>query len=200
MYHCISLCTLCLQVDGLHPETEDTIGGLVDYTRGEMKHVKAVNEYLRSSLLPWITDSPFAEQVRPSHYNKRHSGRDSVSNYQPHHCLLNRLFRRRSKETSKLRVSGLCAGNSPVTGEFPAQMASNAENVSIWWRHHEKISDRGHYSKWPTRFRRPFWIMAFDQRPTLQSTLFLMMVYDHSHKVVRHVHTQWWPSSGVRVT
>ena len=23
------------------------------------------------------------------------------------------------------------------TGEFPAQMASNAENVSIWWRHHE---------------------------------------------------------------
>ena len=24
----------------------------------------------------------------------------------------------------------------PVTGEFPAQMASNAENVSIWWRHH----------------------------------------------------------------
>ena len=26
--------------------------------------------------------------------------------------------------------------NSPETGEFPAQMASNAENVSIWWRHH----------------------------------------------------------------
>ena len=23
------------------------------------------------------------------------------------------------------------------TGEFPAQRASNAENVSIWWRHHE---------------------------------------------------------------
>ena len=46
------------------------------------------------------------------------------------------LFRRRSKKTSKLRVTGLCAGNSPVAGEFPAQMASNAENVSIWWRHH----------------------------------------------------------------
>ena len=30
----------------------------------------------------------------------------------------------------------LCAGNSPVTGEFPTQRASNAENVSIWWRHH----------------------------------------------------------------
>ena len=25
-----------------------------------------------------------------------------------------------------------------VWGEFPAQMASNAENVSIWWRHHDK--------------------------------------------------------------
>ena len=66
----------------------------------------------------------------------RHNGCDSVSNHQPHHCLLNRLFRRRSKKTSKLHVTGLCAGNSPGTGEFPAQMASNAENVSIWWRHH----------------------------------------------------------------
>ena len=36
----------------------------------------------------------------------------------------------------KLRVTGLYAGNSPGIGEFPAQMASNAENVSIWWRHH----------------------------------------------------------------
>ena len=66
----------------------------------------------------------------------RHKGRDNVSNHQPHDCLLNRLFRRRSKKTSKLRVTGLCVGNSPVTGEFPAQMASNAENVSIWWCHH----------------------------------------------------------------
>ena len=50
--------------------------------------------------------------------------------------LVNRLFRRRSKKISNLCVTGLCAGNSPVTGEFPAQMASNVENVSIWWRHH----------------------------------------------------------------
>ena len=65
----------------------------------------------------------------------RHNGRHGVSNHQPHDCLLSRSIRRRSKRTSKLRVTGLCAGNSPVTGEFPAQMASNAENVSIWWRH-----------------------------------------------------------------
>ena len=65
----------------------------------------------------------------------RHNGRGSVSNHQPHDCLPNRLFKRRSKKTSKLRVTGLCAGNSPVTGEFPVQMASDAENVSIWWHH-----------------------------------------------------------------
>ena len=63
----------------------------------------------------------------------RHNGRDGVSNHQPHGCLLNRL----STCRSKLRVTGLCAGNSPVTGEFPAEKASNAENVSIWWRNYE---------------------------------------------------------------
>ena len=67
----------------------------------------------------------------------RHNDHYGVSNHQPHHWLLNCLFGHRSKKTSKLRVTGLCAGNSPGTGEFPAQMASSAENVSIWWRHHE---------------------------------------------------------------
>ena len=43
------------------------------------------------------------------------------------------------RKQTKLRVTGLCAGNSPGTGEFPAQMASNAENVSIWWCHYEKV-------------------------------------------------------------
>ena len=71
----------------------------------------------------------------------RHNRHDSVSNHQPHDCFLNRLFRRRSKKTPKLRVSGLCAGNSPGTGEFLAQMASNAENVSDCWRHYEVCKD-----------------------------------------------------------
>ena len=70
----------------------------------------------------------------------RHNGQEGASNHQRHHCLLTRLFGSRSKETSKLCFTGLCAGNSPVTGEFPAQMASNAENVSIWWRHHVGIT------------------------------------------------------------
>ena len=69
----------------------------------------------------------------------RQNGHAGVSNHQPHHCLLNHLFGCRSKKTSKLRVTSLCAGNSPGpgTGEFPTQIASNAENVSIWWRHHD---------------------------------------------------------------
>ena len=66
----------------------------------------------------------------------RHNGRDGVSNHHPHDCLLKRLFRRRSKETLKLPVTWLCVGNSLVTGEVPTQMASSAENFSIWWRHH----------------------------------------------------------------
>ena len=74
-------------------------------------------------------------QVSIFAFQWRHNEHGGVSNHQPHHCF-NRLFRHRSKKTSKLRVTGLCARNSPVTGEFPAQMASNAENGSIWWRHH----------------------------------------------------------------
>ena len=67
----------------------------------------------------------------------RHNERDGVSNHRGLDCLVRRLFRRRSKKSSKLRVTGLCVGNSPVTGEFPTQEASNAENVSMWWRHHD---------------------------------------------------------------
>ena len=74
----------------------------------------------------WFTHHHLTKTLR-----WRQNGRDSVSNHQPHDCLLNRVFRRRSKKTSKLRVTGLCAGNSPGTGEFPAQMASYAENVSF---------------------------------------------------------------------
>ena len=71
-----------------------------------------------------------------SHYGEVIMGA-ITSNHQPHDCLLNRLFRCKSKKISKLRVTGLCAGNSPGTGEFPTQMDSNAENVSIWSSHHD---------------------------------------------------------------
>ena len=55
--------------------------------------------------------------------------------------LLNPLFRRRSEKTSKLR-----AREWPLWGEstsdrcFPSHKASEAKNVSIWWRHHVIIT------------------------------------------------------------
>ena len=49
------------------------------------------------------------------------------------------------------RVTGLCEGNPPVAGGFPSQRASNAENVSIWWRHHDSCS----YSVWNSSQKAP---------------------------------------------
>ena len=46
-------------------------------------------------------------------------------------------YRRKHQSTASLAfVRGIHRG----TGEFPAQMASNAENVSIWWRHHDNVA------------------------------------------------------------
>ena len=67
----------------------------------------------------------------------RRNQRDGVSSHQPHDCLLNRLFKPKIKENIKAPRHRPFRGNSPVSGEFPAQRASNAENVSIWWRYHE---------------------------------------------------------------
>ena len=66
----------------------------------------------------------------------RHNECGGVSNHRCLDCLPNRLFRRISKKTSKLRVTGLCERYYQTNGEFPAQRASNAENVSIWLHHH----------------------------------------------------------------
>ena len=66
----------------------------------------------------------------------RHNERNGVSNHRHLDCLFSLLFRRPSKKTPKPRVTGLYEGNPPVTGGFPSQRASDAENVSIWWRHH----------------------------------------------------------------
>ena len=90
---------------------------------------KSIIDYLRFILL--IIRNPVLISLL-----WRHNGLHCVSNHQPHECLLNRSFGHRSKKTSKLRVTGLCVGNSPETSEFPAQRDSNAENVFIWWRLH----------------------------------------------------------------
>ena len=88
---------------------------------GKHKLLKTLYSYLGTEILRW-----------------RHNGRDGVSNHQPHDCLFNRLFRYKSKKASKLRITTLCVGNSSVTVEFLAQMASNVENVSVWWCHRDQ--------------------------------------------------------------
>ena len=68
------------------------------------------------NVFPWTTRTSISPTIGKLCINAlrwRHTGRDSVSHHQPHGCLLNRLFRHTSKKSSKLRVTGLCAGNSP---------------------------------------------------------------------------------------
>ena len=93
--------------------------------------VSTLNTTVRGQIdVSEIQGSRFAAGLRlMKSLHWRHNEPDDISNHQPHGCLLHRLFRRKSKKTSKVRVTGLCEGNSPVTGEFPAQRASNAENV-----------------------------------------------------------------------
>ena len=83
-----------------------------------------MKKYFGSALTrPWSLQPEGAEIVSAGSTSLqwRHNEHNGVSNHQPHDCLSNRLSKRRSKKTSKLRVTGLCVGNSPVTGEFPAQ-------------------------------------------------------------------------------
>ena len=115
----------------------------------------------------------------------RHNGRDSVSNHQLHDCLLNRLFRRRSKKTSKLSVTGLCAGNSPLTSEFPAQRASDAENVSIWWRHHDitgnYLTDTPIHWVYPIKYVHSFVMLCLFVVMPLVISGFVRFIYPYFH-------------------
>ena len=89
----------------------------------------SLNDSLKSSKCSGNGSSPQLSITLQS----RHNERDGVSNHQRLDCLLDHFFRCRLKQTSKLCVTGLCE----VTGDFPAQRARHAENVSIWWRHHD---------------------------------------------------------------
>ena len=94
-------------------------------------------------MIRWlIYESDFAHLLQ-----WRHNERNGVSNHQRLDCLLNILFKRRTKKTSKLCVTGLCSRNSPVAGEFLSQRPSNAENASIWWRHHVLAQSVGPWAR-----------------------------------------------------
>ena len=115
------------------------------------------------------------------------------------------LFRRRSKKTSKLRVTGFCVGNSPGTGELPAQRASNAENVSIWWRHHVY----GTPALWLIDFIiNQWWRNSFDitilSNKQLWSNMWIPMSRSFSAKAYAaaywRIKKMWWRNSCVSLS
>ena len=70
----------------------------------------------------------------------RHNGSDSVSNHQPHDCLLRRFFQTQIKENIKAPRHWPLCREFTRDRWFPTQMASNMKNVSIWWRYHVYVS------------------------------------------------------------
>ena len=92
--------------------------------------LKTAGLVMAKSIIYWasykrlILTSPNTKSLQ-WHYLER----DGISNHRCLDCLFNRLFRHRSKKTSKLHVTGLCEGNPPVTSEFSSQRACNMENV-----------------------------------------------------------------------
>ena len=82
-----------------------------------LNHMTSVKRYHLVFHLVFLVVS--IDEDWPSSLQWRHNGRDSVSNHQPHDCLLNRLFRCRSKKTSKLRVTGFVRGihRGPVNSQ-----------------------------------------------------------------------------------
>ena len=123
MIYCVMHITMSLWGD--RPTTDkDTIGGP---TSIEPVFQKLATRHFYIMLHNGID---VTETYNTTSFRWRHDGRDSVSNHQPHDCLLNCLFRRWSKKTSKLRVTGLCAGNSLGTGEF-----DDVIMVYAWWCH-----------------------------------------------------------------
>ena len=77
----------------------------------------------------------------------RRNERHGVSNQLRPLCLFNCWFRRRSKKTSKLRVTGLCEGNSAVTGEFPHKRSVKQKMFSF-----DDVTMRGLWCQFPDLF------------------------------------------------
>ena len=97
----------------------------------------------------------------PATLQWHHNEHDGVSNHQLNVCLFNRLFKRISKKTSKLRVTCLCEGNSPtssltspwwgnlsMTDAFRSPSASEVELCGFLCWKHERSSCRWLLTSW----------------------------------------------------
>ena len=99
-------------------QTENTICRAA-WSQLKTYHVIKCQHYISSTIWQGSLSVGFCYHCVCISLQWRHNGRNGISNHQSHHCLLNRLFTRISKKTSKLRVTGLCAGNSPGTVNSP---------------------------------------------------------------------------------
>ena len=86
-------------------------------------------------LLPWW-------EIRMRSLQWRHNGCDGVSNHQPHDCSSKRLFRCRSKKTSKLRFTGLFSrgirrwpGKSPHKWPVTRRMLPFKDVIMLYVHH-----------------------------------------------------------------
>ena len=139
MYLCISfrVASLALGLSYDYPSaSEVTLNSMVKFHQHQttIKYNKAQTVskmyQLKMVIKVWIEPS-LQFEVLLFTLQWHHNERVGISNHQSPDCLLNRLFRPRSKKASKLRITGLCAGNLPMTGELPAQRASNVEKGPI---------------------------------------------------------------------
>ena len=124
-------------------QTLPRIWQYIGCARFEVLHVECINDCYSSvrCTVNWI---------RQVSLQWRHNGRDSVSNHQPQECLLNRVFRRRSKKRSKLRVICLCEGNFPHKGPVTQKMFPFDDVIVCTWRcRHKEI----HLSSFPHLFK-----------------------------------------------
>ena len=117
----------------------------------------------------------------------RHNRRDSVSNHQPHDCLLNRIVRRRSKNTSKLRVTAFVLGihrwpvNSPHKGPVTRKMFPSYDVT--WSRSNQSmpevhVATCDHITRyWPALTNWGRYNMTAISQPTLSNAFSFMKIH-----------------------
>ena len=129
----------------------------------------------RETAITWIPK--YLTDVKSNSLRWRHNDHAGVSNHQPHGCLLNRLFRRKSKKTSKPRVTGLCAGNSSGTVEFPAQRpVTRSFDVFFDLRLNKRLSKQ----PWSWWFETPAWSLWRHRNDSVIISTFSRATYWYS--------------------
>ena len=110
----------------------------------------------------------------------RHNEHTGISNCQHLDCSLNHLFRCRSTETSKLCVTGLYEGNSPMTDKIPTHSPITCklfpcDDVIMFWSMIYLNTDR-----WTLAF----WVSPVQWAVNIPWSIFVKM--NHNSLSMRH--------------